>query len=94
MAYEVQKESDMEYLKYYETEAYKVKGWKIKLARPVVDDIGQLQLPKRNHQKATFGVLAARLSPCILVQRSACGTLFGGHGHDHTALGMSEWTSE
>lgn len=33
MAYEVQKESDMEYLKYYETEAYKVKGWKIKLGK-------------------------------------------------------------
>ncbi|KIN06960.1 hypothetical protein OIDMADRAFT_21886 [Oidiodendron maius Zn] len=31
MAYEVQKESHMEYLKYYETEAYKVKGWNIKL---------------------------------------------------------------
>jgi len=31
MAYEVQKESQMEYLKYYETEAYKVKGCNIKL---------------------------------------------------------------
>jgi gamma-glutamylcyclotransferase (GGCT)/AIG2-like uncharacterized protein YtfP len=31
MAYEVQKESHVEYLKYYETEVYKVKGCNIKL---------------------------------------------------------------
>jgi gamma-glutamylcyclotransferase (GGCT)/AIG2-like uncharacterized protein YtfP len=32
MAYEVQKESQMEYLKYYETEAYRVQGCMIKLS--------------------------------------------------------------
>lgn len=31
MTYEVQKVSHMEYLKYYETEVYKVKGCNIKL---------------------------------------------------------------